>query len=294
VRYNLAYAYMFAGNYAQAAELFVSIVDQTNSAPDTSYWLGRCYYHLGDIENAEKYLRLHVKNNPQRADSIGTLAMLNMDMENLDQARILAEKALTLNDNCLEAMVTLGNVYLNDQDDDNADAFFSKATAKHPTSGRAWAGLGFTDMLRTNLPKAISDLKKAVQYMPGHIGTWHALAWAQISSNDLEGAKRSFESAMEIDRSFGETHGGLAVIDILQKNFESARERIKRATKLDRGSFSAAFAQSLLLQESDPEKAQQIIKNILAHPIAEGKTLQDTLTKALRKQANTPSSQKHH
>lgn len=294
IRYNLAYATMFAGNYKQATELFASIVEETGTAPDTSYWLGRCYYHLGDTANANKYLRIHVANNPQRADSIGTLAMLNMDMENLEEAKSLAEKALTINNNNLEALVTLGNVYLNDQDDDTANSFFSQATEKHPTSGRAWAGLGLTDMLRTNLPKAISDLKKAVQYMPGHIGTWHALAWAQITSNDIDGAKNSFEAAMNIDRNFGETHGGLAVIDVLQKNHESAKERIRRALKLDSNSFSARFAQSLLLQESDPEKAQHIIKNIMAFQLAEGKTLQDTLSKALRKQAgNQPGSKTH-
>jgi predicted Zn-dependent protease len=125
--------------------------------------------------------------------------------------------------------------------------------------------------------------------MPSHLGTWHALSWAQLVSDDVAGARKSMESAMEIDHNFGETHGGLAVIDIIENNKESAKERIKRALRLDKNSFAARFAQSLLLQESDPEKAQAIIKNIMSFQLSEGKTLQDTLAHIIRQQTSNTS-----
>jgi Tfp pilus assembly protein PilF len=189
---------------------------------------------------------------------------------------------LALDSNNVEALVTVGNAFLDEQDVQQASDYFTKAVNVSPESGRAWSGLGLTDMLKSDLPKAIDDLKKAVTYMPSHLGTWHTLAWAQLCSNDIQGARETLEKAMDIDRNFGETHGGLAVIDIMENNRESAKERIKRATRLDSVSFSARFAQSLLIQDSDPKQAQSIIQDIMSYQFGGGKTLQDILTKAIK------------
>jgi len=133
---------------------------------------------------------------------------------------------------------------------------------------------------------AIDDLKKATHYMPSHLGTWHALAWAQLVNNDIAGARESFESCLDVDRTFAETHGGLAVIDIIQGHPETAKEKIKLALRLDKGSFSANFAQSLILQKPDPEQSRKIIENIMLTKFSNGNSLKNTLSKQLRKHKN--------
>jgi Tfp pilus assembly protein PilF len=143
--------------------------------------------------------------------------------------------------------------------------------------------MGLTDMLAQNLPKAIEDLKNAVRYMPNHIGTWHALAWCMIVSNDLASARESFDKAMEIDHNFGETHGGLAVIAVMEGRLTEAEGLIKRALRLDPRSFAARFAQSLMLaQRGKPEVAQELIQKILKSPVMEGgESLQDILLRTM-------------
>jgi Flp pilus assembly protein TadD len=140
-------------------------------------------------------------------------------------------------------------------------------------------------MLSSELDNAIDDLQKAVRYMPEHLGTWHALAWAQIVTDRISDARQTLLACMDIDRNFGETHGGLAVIDILENHRESAKEHIKRALRLDKNSFSARFAESLLVQDSDPEQARQIIQEILSYQLSGGQTLQDRLKKSMLQQA---------
>ena len=287
LKYNLGFALTHIGEHERAHELFKQIINAEDAPVDTSYWLGRSYYYLGDTENAEKYLSLHSGDHPENADALGTLALLSMDTDNFQRAKELAQTALSINSNNTEALVTMGNIFLDEQDEDSAFDYFSKASALQPSSGRAWSGLGLTNMLKQDLPSAIDDLKKATQFMPEHLGTWHALAWAQIVTNDIEGAAHTFESCLDIDRNFGETHGGLAVIDILQGNKESAKEKIKRALKLDKMSFSANFAQSLILQDSHPDQAIKIIDNIMSTKLAGDITLKETLNKHLRKHSVT-------
>jgi Tfp pilus assembly protein PilF len=82
--------------------------------------------------------------------------------------------------------------------------------------------------------------------MPQHIGSWHGLAWCQLMRGDVEAARASFEAALVLDRNFGETHGGLAVIAALQGRKQEASEAIERAQRLDRSGLSARYAQALL------------------------------------------------
>jgi Flp pilus assembly protein TadD len=140
-------------------------------------------------------------------------------------------------------------------------------------------------MLKLDLDAAMDALQKAVKYMPNHIGTWHALAWCQIIKNDLDGAKTSFDEAMKIDRNFGETHGGLAVIAYVQGDKETAKTESRKAVLLDPMSFSGRFAESLLLQDTDPEAAREMISNIMQSSIGDdGKSLQEILSGYMSKQ----------
>jgi len=143
-------------------------------------------------------------------------------------------------------------------------------------------------MLKLDLDRALEYFHRAVQYMPGHVGTWNSLAWCQILKNDLKGAQRSFERAMELDRNFGDTHGGLAVIAVLQNRPEEAKDIVKRALRLDPTSFAGRFAQSLLTGKSDPQKAERMIQEILLSPVGPGgEALRDALTRVMSKR-NSP------
>lgn len=191
-------------------------------------------------------------------------------------------RALALDPNNIGALVASGSLALEDQDEPTATTHFDRAIERNPTSGRAWSGKGLSTMLRLELDTAIEDLKKAVHYMPEHIGTWHALAWCQLLKGDTAGAEENFRKSLEIDRTFGETHGGLAVVYALQGKIVEAEPEIKRALRLDPNCFSGRFAQSLLVGKTNPARAQEIIRNIMNSSIVPGGArLQDSLAKAL-------------
>ena len=71
---------------------------------------------------------------------------------------------------------------------------------------------------------------------------------------------------------------------ILQGKPNIAEPEVKRALRLDPECFSGRFAQSLLLQKSDPERAQTIVQGIMSSSVAEGgEKLQDILQRALKR-----------
>jgi Tfp pilus assembly protein PilF len=116
--------------------------------------------------------------------------------------------------------------------------------------------------------------------MPDHIGTWHALAWCQLLEGDLAGAKRSFDKAFALDRTFGETHGGFALVHALRSERKEAEESIKRATRLDPQGRSARYAKSvLLLDDGQVDEARKLIDDIVARTPGAGAVSADFIFK---------------
>jgi Flp pilus assembly protein TadD len=82
--------------------------------------------------------------------------------------------------------------------------------------------------------------------MPTHLGSWHALAWMHLLDQELDAAQDAFNQALAMDRNFGDTHGGLAILAAMRGRRAEAEEFIRTARKLDRASMNAAVAMTLL------------------------------------------------
>lgn len=286
IYYNLAHAYLYANQPDKAKQALIKIKDTQSILPQIPLLLARAQHHLGEMNEAIEHAQEYLNDHPDDPDALGVLALLFFDVENKVQAQLMAQKALSLDENNLNALLTQGSLALTTETADIAAGYFERVIARQPKNGRGWSGMGLADMLRLNLPKAIDDLKQAVKYMPTHIGTWHSLAWCQLLINDLHGAEDSFMQSMKIDRNFGETHGGLAVLHIMQGRSELAETEVKRAMRLNSNSFAGRYAESLLKSKADPEKAQEIIKNILtSSPTGDGESLQAMLQRIMRKKS---------
>jgi tetratricopeptide (TPR) repeat protein len=284
LRYNLAYALLLARRAQEARDQLLAAVDSPEAAPQTKLLLARALHHCGDLEGAEKHISAYLNDAPADPEALGVAALIHFDSSHPERAKETAEQALEHNTDNLGALVTLGSLALEREDQTAANDYFARATERHPASGRAWSGMGLTSMFGFDLDRALEDLQRAVRHMPDHVGTWHSLAWCQIVRRDFAGAQASFDRAMALDRNFGETHGGLAVVHILQGRLDVAEPEVKRALRLDPNCFSGRFAQSLLLQKSDPEKAKAVVEGIMSSSaVPGGEKLQDILRRSLRR-----------
>lgn len=207
----------------------------------------------------------HIQSGNRLPEVQGLRALLLLDMGDAANAALEADRALAADPDQHEAGIARGTATLWSRQLDQSFNAFQHVLAKHPESGRAWLGLGQNRMLHGDIAAAREFLERASQQMPDHIGTWHALAWSQVLQGDLAGAKHSFDSAFVLDRTFGETHGGFALVHALRNERKEAEESIKRATRLDPRGRSARYAQSvLLLDEGRVDEARKIIDDIVA------------------------------
>jgi hypothetical protein len=81
-----------------------------------------------------------------------------------------------------------------------------------------------------------------------------------------------------LDRNFGESHGGLAVVQVIQNELDEAERSIKRALRLNPMSFSALYAQSLLEdKKGNKPAAEKQMKDIFDAKLAGGQNLKQLL-----------------
>lgn len=289
IYYNLAYAYLLQGNVELAKHTLDVMEDNNDVAaiPERYLLRGRILHHLGDLDHALQVVLHYIETNSETAEAMGLLALLYFDKGESETAQQWAQKVLNVDANSHEALVTSGSLALEQQDIRNAGVFFSQVMENHPESGRACLGQGLVAMAQQNLQLAHEYLKKAVQFMPNHLGTWNTLAWCEIFLGDFKGAKATLDRAMSIDHNFAETHGTLAVIAVYEGRLEEAKRITKRALGLNPNSFAARYAQSLLLAQAGKEKmSAKLMEKILASEVEAGKgTIQDALLRLQRQQS---------
>lgn len=233
----------------------------------------RCLQHLRNIDAAIAECTAILATAPDDAEGNGLLALLLHDQGMNEHAGQYAERALKSDVRQLDAQLTVASIEYLRGEYATARYSYEALLQIHPGCGRAWLGLALIDLLYLNLDAARRHIDLACTHMPEHIGSWHVLAWLALMRNDFAGARAAFERALAIDRNFGETYGGLAIVAVLQDRQANAQANIKRALRLDRSSMSARYAELLILKSTGRfDAATAGLRDLLAEPTRDGRT----------------------
>ena len=121
-------------------------------------------------------------------------------------------------------------------------------------------------------PAAAAELiEQGATVFGDHLGSWIAVGWAQFASQDYPASRATFEKTLALDDTFAESHGALAVLDLLAGDVESATRRSQTALRLDRQCLSAALAQSLIAAGAgDADRAERIRSIAFNAPVGPG------------------------
>ena len=243
LRYNLGYALMRVGRYAEAKGHLAAAAGEV---PQAAMLLVRAHHHLGELDEAIRVAEGFADAHPEDAEVSGQLAMLYFDAEDMAKARAWADKALELPRKTPEAYFTAGYLALGDEDVERARELLGRALELNPKSGRAWTGKGLAEFFGGDAVAAEEALGRALEVMPQHVGAWHALGWCRILRRDLDGAQAAFDKAGELEPNSAETHGALALVDLLRGAGNRAQRRAGKALELDPESLSGQLAKALL------------------------------------------------
>lgn len=262
LRYNLAWARATRSDLAGASEL----LDETVAAavPAAAALKVRMLHRQGEIEDALAWGAGFVDRFPRDAELLGALSAAAIDAEELELAAAYAERAGDTPD----ALSTLGMLQLDLAQTDQAAELFDRALAAQHDSGRALLGKGLVAMAALDGAEAARHFDRAAAIFGDHVGSWVTAGWAYVLASDLVRARQRFETAIAVDDTFAEAHGGLAVVDVLDKRLDEARRGARTALRLDRECFAGVLARSLLLEaDGDAAAAGRLRRAALETPV---------------------------
>jgi tetratricopeptide (TPR) repeat protein len=284
VRTNLALCHYCLGEFADAQAHLEECYRAGARTPGVLRLLVSSHHHQGAMQAAVE-IALENQDGVEDAGLAGAYAILFLDADDMARAAQWSKKALSLDPRSIEGRLTEATLLTARMQTDRAKQMFEDVVNDAPASGRAWIGLGTLALLDQQFDAAKRLLTRGLQDMPGHVGSWHALAWTQMLSGELDAADGSFQKALELDRNFSETHGGLASIAALRGDEERARHEMTVALKLDPQCLSARFAQSVLADRTGAAvDAQKIIREaVIGITSRDSSALSQFLLKSLKR-----------
>lgn len=275
VRFNLAWACAMNKEFDRALELADD--DLARALPQAAMLQVQILHDRGEFEDAADKAREYIEIHPSYGPLMAAVSVLALDVEDPDLAAACAAKGGEHPD----ALATLGTLALGDERATDALELFDRALERNQQVPRAWVGRGLARLLTGSTPEAAADIDRGAEMFGDHLGSWIAAGWAHFVNKDMAAARARFETALELDANFAETHGSLAVLDLLEGNAEGARAKSEVALRLDRQCYSAALARTLLAAGAgDQATAKRIYEAAVNAPIdGSGRTIGQALAK---------------
>jgi tetratricopeptide (TPR) repeat protein len=273
LRFNLAWAKARLEQYDAALKVLDDAA--VEAAPRGPSLKIHIMHHLNLHEEALAEGDRLVARFPEDEALMGALSTLALDAEKPELALQYAKRA-----GCNpEGQATLGFLVLGQHDAEQSLPLFESALARQPANPRAWVGKGL-GLLSCGQPGAGAEaIDHGAALFGNHVGSWIASGWAHFIAGDQAKARASFQRALAMDDNFSETHGALAVLDLMDGRLNEARRQCDVALRLDKNSFGGALAKSMLLEASGhPQAAQKVRDLAMATPVGpDGQTLAHAL-----------------
>ena len=268
IRFNLAWSWAMLKNMSGA----LALLDEktTEALPQAAMLHVQLLHDQQQFEEAFEWAKRYLIHHPQYPGLLAAISVLALDMDDVSLAKDCATRAGEHPD----ALITLGTLAIGDRND-KALGLFEKALKQNPAAARAWIGKGLVELAQGANGAAARDLLHGAELFGEHVGSWIASGWAHLLASNLPASRTSFDTALALDRNFSESHGSLAVINILEGKLEEARKQTATALRLDQKSFSGALAQTLLLtSDGKHAAAHTLVERALHTPIdSSGQTI---------------------
>lgn len=266
VLFNTAFGHFHNGDFAAASELLASVTANTACPASTLLMHARALHQLEEerTEEAEALVVRALVQDPENPETRGLLALLLYENGKNPQSLNAAHESLATDPDQLDALLACASVQFELKNIAASRKAWLHTVDRHPQCGRAWAGLAELEFNELEFEAAEEHLRTAISFMPDHIGTWHLLAWIYILRGQSSKARQALDSSYKLDRNFAETHGGLAIVEVMEGFKERAQTSIRRALKLNPNCLSVQYANALLLQGAgETEKATQLLNEVL-------------------------------
>ena len=188
--------------------------------------------------------------------------------EGRERARIFADQAIAMDPTSPDAHYAMGDVFVELDKNDLAEAEYRKALLVTKESWRGHAKLANALRLEGKLPDAIAEFHEAIRIDP-NIAQVHAdLGLTLNTQRQATEAMAEYREAIRLDPDSIDGHNGLAIVLASERRIPAAVEEFQEVIRIDPelvvGHYNAAIA--LADMERDAESAAELREVVRINP----------------------------
>jgi eukaryotic-like serine/threonine-protein kinase len=237
-QYSTGQDLMLMGKYKDAIDAYSHAIQLDSNFGRSYSGLGVAYRNLGQMEEAEKYMKLALVHINQMTDR--------------------------------EKYRTRGAYYVTIGSYDKAVEEYSALVKQYPADTAGHANLGVAYFHLRNLPRAIEEARKAVEIYPKNVGQRSNVALYTLYSGDFEGAAREVRAVLDSSPSFERSYFVMAASELAQSRNSQAADWYHKLEAVSTwgASYAAMGLADLALYEGRTSDAIDILNRSIAGDLA--------------------------
>ncbi len=223
---------MAAGDPQEAINQFEQAYSKDPNSAETQLLYSSLLISVGKAAEAESTLQKLLQSESANADALYNMALAKgMQGKQAEQAKLL-KQALEQDPDHAPAHATLGEIYLEKKQLDQAQTQFQKSIQSDPDNFIARTGYGHVLIRKKKYEEAVEQLDKAVELKPNYPFSYIDRAKAKSSSGDINGALADLTEAVKIDPDHYWNYIDRGKLRLYVGNLEGAHADFDRAAQL--------------------------------------------------------------
>ncbi len=185
------------GQHEAAAQSMTRAIASDGSSAYLRTRLGEELLSLGRVDEARDAFEVALRFDPDFADAWVGLGRIALGLGDVAAAERSFRRALELDRTCEEAWLQLASLYHDRGEGGRADDVYKSMAGRLPESAAAHQQVARSAVLRGDLTGATTELRRAVELMPGNLDARLDLARVLAATDEVEPAERELKIAWE-------------------------------------------------------------------------------------------------
>ena len=241
-RYNLALAFLYDGQFAEASKLLSALHDERPANADTLMFLGSAFEMQEKIPEALEAYRAAAVADPSNPDRTLDYTRLLMDMDRYDEAIQFIQSGAGETASSSPVKLRLGAVEMIKGDYGAARDAFNAALAENPELDAGYIGLAQTYAREGNDTEAIRILEAARAKNPGRYLLEYYFGLLASRTGREDDAIAALERAAQLEPKSPDPFFELGKIYASKQDWPNARKTFEHVVEL-KPQFAAAHYQ---------------------------------------------------
>ncbi|KAL9652353.1 hypothetical protein ABK040_012009 [Willaertia magna] len=261
--------------------------------------LGKCYYQLGLLRDAEKQFRSTIKNqdmivsrlelckvflkldqpnkaleeyelactmHPNDPHLLLGIARVYDSLNDIDKAIQYYEKVLELNSSNVESIACLASNYFYEDQPEIAIRLFRRLIQMGVNNCELWNNLGLCCFYASQYDMVFSCFERALQLADDSNGAdvWYNIGQVAIGIGEIGLAYQCFKVATSIDNEHAESFNNLGVLELRMGNSEESRNYFAQAMALAPNQHEPVFNNALLsFKKGNHQQSHELVLRVL-------------------------------